>query len=211
MSTRERSRKPVTIRLGAHIYVADRAVQLVLSDSPDDFDHPHIRVSFDRPGSDLPTTPIRLAVAFQRHIPPDPGEEADGYMDTRRRWSRCYAGAIEFTRDSHSVRVEDRPFRMGVEDRLAIALARKLGRVINEYNLRLVDSDDCVQVVLALEKLGFSVRRMYQRGIGKPIDLHEIDDRGANRRAAARRAARNVSSATSSGSTASAGPATHTP
>ncbi len=195
MSSRERPRKPFSIRLDGRTYLAEREARLILSDRSGEFDHPEVQVSFAHPSSDLPTDPIRLVIGFQRHLVRDAGEEVDGYMDTCRPWSRCYAARIEFRTESHSVSIVDRPFRMCVEDRLAIAFARQIAYTINEYNLRLVDQDDCVQVLLALEKLGFSMRHMYRREIGKPVELWEIDDRGANRRAAAKRDARPTSPA----------------
>jgi hypothetical protein len=60
--------------------------------------------------------------------------------------------------------IVDRPYELGSNNRLRVALARLVARTIETYNLAHVTHDPCDQVVRALEQLGRRVDWRYTTG-----------------------------------------------
>jgi len=179
-----RARLRLALRTRRARYVADDEALLVLSDHEcREANFPEIRVVFREVRHEELPRPLVFELKFQRHPAANPLGAATGDMDTCRPWSEAYAGRVELSHDARLVWMADPAFRHSAVDQLAIKLGRKLAQTIGAHDLHLVSSDECVQVVLALQKLGVTVRAKYQRDQGGLVDLVEVDGRYANQRA----------------------------
>jgi len=122
-----------------------------------------------------------------------PGDQAAGYMDTVRRWTRVHHAHTQLAVHGMPCELADAPFRLSLLDRVRIEVTRRIARTIARGRIADLDADRCVQVVEALARLGVAVELLYDRGpVWEPlIALDAIRGRGANCRALAAPAERS--------------------
>ena len=144
---------------------------------------------------------ICVGIEFQRHLVrgEDYDQAASGWLDTAQTWVKFYGASVSLE-DAKSVMLYDRPFSLGQKDKLRVAVARKIGKTIEKFNLGYKSRDEAERTLLAVELLGAGVEKLYTPQ-HQNVQLHswEIHDRdipdfGANNRArvAARDAAESV-------------------
>ncbi len=175
-------RRSLSLRQGQWTHVAEPEARLILSDAGGyhAYNVPEVRVVFH--GGGRKESPIEVVLKFYRSLTEDPKTGAAGDMDTCRPWSRCHCGWVQLSNLISRFGIGDRPFRVPIPDRLAIQLGRRIARTVERFGL-LDEPDHCLRAVLALERLGLTVRRMYRRADEQIVDLSEVPDTGANRRA----------------------------
>jgi len=176
----------------AKLYLAD-------TDATYGYTHPCVVTAWRTQDSFGPAEQ-RVGFRFQRNLLDENGVHRDSigghyadeftdssYMDTCKPWGRCYAGKVELPHDVE-IPIADHPFSLGRAGKLCVAVARKIARVIEEYNIRHVTHDECAQVVEALQTLDVYVDKQYQTGNGV-IPLSTVKGRFAAARARAKAAA----------------------
>lgn len=158
-------KKAFKVRIGGRAFEAIGA-RLILSDGDSyaysqDWDHPRLMLTMAPDGTREEWKHVTVWFKFQRDAYP-PRESslvrhhaklASGYMDTRRRWTECYAGTIELSSDAGTLSVGS-TIRTKTEDKVREAVSVAIGREIDERNLRAVTTCECEQTVRALEYLG---------------------------------------------------------
>ena len=116
----------------------------------------------------------------------DDGDKAERYMDTTREWGRTYGLSLELgsATASRGVATWGQPFKPAREDRVALALAKRVAKTIAHRNLTHVSRCEMIQLVEACGYLGIEVEQSYCPHGGSIGPLHNVADRGANRKAA---------------------------
>jgi hypothetical protein len=158
------------------------------------FNHPSLWLKFGRVESDGSVASdgygdrrrVTVQIRYQRDLFRSDDtyfRPAEGRMDTRLRWSTCYAGRIALD-DGASVHM-DQEYTLGTEDRLRIKVASLIRATIREYNISAVYHDEFQAAAAAVEKLGCGVAWEYRsRSLGGLVPLGSIEERYANERAA---------------------------
>lgn len=169
------------------------SARLILDDSRGEFNHPLIVLKYvGDEGKGL--ADIVVNIDYQRHeIPRRDGlclydNGASGFMDTKRRWSAAYASHVRLA-GLDQMDLSSRPFQLSHEVQFRIHIGRAIGKV---YEKITGVEDDCERTVLALEKLGVKVEKLYRRINGLPgteVPLEKETDLGANAAHKAREAA----------------------
>lgn len=176
--------KELAIRSDGKTWIV-REATLHLSDgngSYEEYNHPSLALKLVRKDDDG-AYPLTVRIEYQRNrIKSGDNRRASGITDTCLEWCECYAGHVELDR-AERFEIYDRPYHLSYENKVRVALARKLGHEISERNLHLVSGDECVQAVVALEKLGVWVEKLYHKPGGREsVDLRNVENRFANDR-----------------------------
>lgn len=152
-------RKHFKVKISGVEYQAIGA-RLILSDGDaysysNGFDHPRLMLTMSPGGTSEEWKHVTVWFSFQRDAIPGGLhlKEASGYMDTRRRWTECYAGTIDLSSDAGRLHV-GRSISTSRDDKVREAVSRAIGRTIDERNLGHVTTCECERVVRALEYLG---------------------------------------------------------
>lgn len=159
-----KKRKHFKVTIGGKEYQAIGA-RLILSDGDsyaysNDFDHPRLMLTMAPGGTSEEWRHVTVWFSFQRNAVPGRDDRHDlklaaGYMDTRRRWTECYAGTIDLSSDASRLHV-GRSISTSHDDKVREAVSKAIGREIDERNLGHVTTCECERVVRALEYLGVS-------------------------------------------------------
>lgn len=147
--------------LGAEIWISD----IVSSGS---YNHPLIKIKIGYTDC-FGEREFYAWFKFQRHIiGSNDGSRSDRpaqyWTDTARCWTTCYCGRMELDDRVARFHIQDSPFSLDTEDKARVALARKVAKTIDTYNLAHVDlAKDCelVRVVRALDKLKIPCDKIY--------------------------------------------------
>lgn len=182
-------------RSGVHMktrkYVATDC-KLYLSDSDEHgYNHPALNITMRPVDADTKRPSpedwdaCNVSITFQRNLHPSDHEPADGYMDTRKRWSIAYGGHVEL---DTRLEIDTRGFMLKPHDRVRAKVCQAIAKAIQNGNLHAVHpKDDCKRAVAGLERLGVDVERIYI-DLLRPFDdrlttLGSVSDRRANARA----------------------------
>lgn len=157
-----------------------------------DYNHPVLCIVL-RPECESPADAdhdqVCIHVEFQRDRR---HPEAEGLMDTTIPWSHSYGGHVEMGK-ADRFDLCDRPFSLCQKDKVRVAFARKLARVIRERNLHAVHPDHAMQARLALQDyMGVTVLTQYNPDFGDPVSPYSVKGRGAAQREREANAQREV-------------------
>lgn len=157
--------------IGADIY---------LTDGPGAFNRPVVVARFS---AGTAYTDCSVGFTFQRHLysadDPDSrwAKPALGDLDTARPWTECYGGEVALS-SSGKMTVRDVEPKLSAEDRLRVAVTRKIARTIDEYNIARVHSCEATRVIEAFYKLGATVGWHYVNGREEYNGRWEAKDHG---------------------------------
>lgn len=169
-----------------------KSCKVLLSDSNGDYDHPRINLVLTGK-DDLGLRECYVTFEFQRHlIGSQVWCQADravlGRMDTKYRWTRCYAGSVELGNKASRFQICDRPFYLEHEDKVRVAVTRKVAKTISTFNLEYKYDDECERTAAALEVLDLDPEWMYCQPGRDPVELRSMSpkERHANQHYAAK-------------------------